>query len=60
MKAKQRYTNGLDKLAFAESQVLYLVQYSYIVNYSYNENCQGHSTKAVEKLCVISAHGIIA
>lgn len=24
MKAKQRYTNGLDKLAFAESQVQYI------------------------------------
>lgn len=25
MKAKKRYTNGLDKLAFAESQVFYIV-----------------------------------
>lgn len=25
MKAKRRYTNGLDKLAFAESQVFYFV-----------------------------------
>lgn len=38
MKAKQRYTNGLDKLAFAESQVYaipFLLELSYICPVSY-------------------------
>lgn len=35
MKAKLRYTNGLDKLDFAESQVLYITHYYFGCNLKY-------------------------